>query len=127
MLLTIDSVVNLGLGALLVIFPRRLMSLLGIPEVESAFYPSLLGGVLIGVGIAQWIERGNRRNAARGLGLSGAITINLTAGVVLAVWLLLGNLALPPRGLVLLWGLVVILVGLSLAELTSERRSDGGR
>lgn len=126
-LLTIDSIINLGLGALLVVFPRPLVALLGIPEVDSAFYPSLFGGVLIGVGIALWIERGSRRAAARGLGLSGAVAINLCAGGVLALWLLIGNLTLPSRGLVLLWGLVVMLVAISLVELFAERRGHGAR
>ena len=46
LLLTIDSLINLLLGVLLVVFPRDLISFLGIPEPSSAFYPSILGAVL---------------------------------------------------------------------------------
>ena len=58
----------------------------------------------------------------RGLGLGGAICINLCGGIVLALWLIAGDLSLPLRGLVLLWGLVVILVGISIFEFFSQRK-----
>jgi uncharacterized membrane protein HdeD (DUF308 family) len=81
-------VVNLLLGALLVVFPHGLVELLGIPAAESKFYPSMLGAVLLGVGIALAIERFRRSKQLVGLGLAGAISINLCAGVALILWLL---------------------------------------
>ena len=77
LLLTIDSLLNLLLGVLLVVFPRDLISFLGIPQPSSAFYPSILGAVLFGIGIALWMERGADGERARGLGLGGAVVINL--------------------------------------------------
>jgi len=77
LLLTIDSLINLLLGVLLVVFPRDLISFLGIPEPSSAFYPSILGALLFGIGIALWMERGPDRPPARDLGLGGAVVINL--------------------------------------------------
>ena len=74
-LIWIDSFINLGLGALLIVFPRDLVSFLGIPQPASAFYPSILGAVLFGIGIALWMDCGTDR--VRGLGLGGAIVINL--------------------------------------------------
>ena len=38
LLLTIDSLINLPLGVLLVVFPRDLIAFLGIPESSSAFF-----------------------------------------------------------------------------------------
>jgi hypothetical protein len=77
----------------------------------------LLGGVLIGIGIALLIERSRGRS---GLGLAGAISINLCAGLVLAGWLLFGSLDLPLRGQLFLWLLVVLLVGISGVELRAR-------
>ena len=94
-LLTIDAIINLVLGILLVLFPAGLVAALGLPNAELAFYPSMLGAVLFGIGVALLIQRAR---GASGLGLAGAVTINLTAGLVLAGWLIRGSLSLPIRG-----------------------------
>lgn len=123
-LLLIDAIINLGLGILLVFFPGALVSVLGIPSAESAFYPSILGAVLIGIGLALLLER----SRGGGLGLGGAIAINLCAGVILGLWLLLGELQMPLRGQVLLWCLVALLVGISTVEwLSLEREGNSDR
>ena len=123
LLLTLDGVINLVLGIGLVVFPRALVQALGIPTVESAFYPSVLGGVLVGVGIALLVARFGDRAGAGGLGLTGAVAINLCGGLVLAGWLTFAPLALPLRGLLFLWALVLLLVGLSAFELAHQARS----
>ena len=98
LLLTIDSLINLLLGVLLVMFPRDLICFLGIPEPGSAFFPSILGAVLFGIGIALWMERGADRARARGLGLGGAVVINLCGTLVLSAWLRFGGLSLSRQG-----------------------------
>ncbi len=118
-LLTIDGILNLALGTLLIIFPDSVVSALGVPDVAPAFYPNILGGVLFGIGIALLIERKNQHHKGIGLGLGGAIAINLCGGMVLGAWMLFGGLSLPFRGSVFLWALVVLLVAISLAELIS--------
>ena len=115
-LLKIDAAINLILGILLLAFPIKLVKALGVPMAEPSFYPSILGGVLFGVGLALLIECYRQSNGLIGLGLGGAIAINLCGGFVLAVWLLSGSLNLPLRGQVFLWSLVILLVGLSLIE-----------
>lgn len=122
LLLTLDAIINLGLGVLLLVFPRGVVRFLGVPDADSAFYPSVLGAVLIGIGIALLVERGRRSAEAVGLGLAGAISINMCGGIVLGLWLAFGNLRLPLRGLVFLWALVVVLVGISAVELGSMLR-----
>ncbi len=119
--LAIDSLLNLLLGALLVVFPRDLVSFLGIPQPGSAFYPSILGAVLFGIGIALWMERGTDRTSGRGLGLGGAVVINLCAALVLSAWLLFGGLSLSATGSGFLWGIVAIFIVVSLAEIASVR------
>jgi hypothetical protein len=90
--------------------------------VEQSFYPSILGGVLLGIGIALLIEYFRGPDAIVGLGLGGAISINLCAGFVLAIWLVKGTLAIPFRGQVFLWSLVVMLVSISCIEWITHRR-----
>ena len=83
------------------------------------------------MGVALLIERYRPPLRVVGLGLGGAIAINLCGGSVLAVWLLVGSLALTALGQLAMWTLVVVLVGLSSLELytylhraTSQRPHD---
>ena len=99
--LGIDGAFNVLLGLALLLF-RQVAGWLGIPASESAFYPMILGAVLVGVGIALFLESARGPSGLVGLGLGGAIAINLSGGVVLAGWLVAGALVLPPRGLIIL-------------------------
>lgn len=116
LLLLIDAAINLALGILLVVFPSTFIEMLGLPETESAFYPSILGAVLFGIGIALIFEV----QKGGGLGLLGAVAINLSGGLVLGAWLVLGDLVIPTKARVLLWALVTILLVISAIELASR-------
>jgi hypothetical protein len=96
--------------------------LLGVPDAQPAFYPSVLGGVLVGIGIALFMEIRHPKAPLSGLGLAGAVAINMCAGLVMAGWLAFGGLSLSLRGQVFLWGVVLVLVGLSGAELLHQLR-----
>lgn len=119
-LLVVDAAVNLLLGTLLLAFPPQVVLLLGVPQVEDSFYPNILGAVLFGIGIALVIECVRRPGGPVGLGLAGAIVINLCGGIVLAAWLTSGGLHLPVRGRIFLWLLVAVLVVVSSAELLAH-------
>jgi hypothetical protein len=125
--LLVDASVNLLLGVLLLAFRPGLVEVLGVPQAEEAFYPNLLGGVLFGIGLALLLECAGRPRGLVGLGLAGAVTINLCGGAVLAIWLLTGKLTIPLRGQVILWGLVFVLIGISAAELSVRGRQRAGR
>ncbi len=116
-LLAIDGVVNLVLGILLVWYPAPLVGALGLSTDGKPFFASILGAVLFGVGVALLIERFRPPLRIVGLGLGGAVAINLCGGVVLAAWLLRGPLNLTALGQFACWALVVLLVGLSTFEL----------
>ena len=118
LLLWCDAIINLLLGVVLVAYPVRLFRAIGIPFTTPAFYPSILGAVLIGVGLALLIQL----RSHEGLGLSGAVAINICGGLVLALWLLFGSLQLSTQGLVVLWALVFVLVGLSVVELVANSK-----
>jgi hypothetical protein len=89
-LLVIDAIIDLVLGLVLIAFPRELIKLVGAPPVENAFYPSLLGAVVFGIGVALLIECFSGPNGPYGLGLAGALAINLCGGI--ALWALAGIL-----------------------------------
>ncbi len=122
-LLIIDCVVNLILGLLLIAYSPRLANFLGVPIVESPFYPNILGGVFIGIAIALMIESTRKSSQlTSGLGLTGAIYINLCGGLVLLYWLLFGTLDLPIKGEIFLWSLDVLLILISSIELIIHYR-----
>lgn len=120
-ILLVDALINLVLGVLLVTFPNRVVELLGVPRTDATFYPSILGAVLIGIAVALVIEYVRKPNRAVGLGLHGAIAINLCGALFLMGWLLSGKLEIPLRGQVFLWGLAAVLVIVSLVELVFSR------
>ena len=115
-LLKADAAINLILGILLMAFPAWLVKALGLPMANTPFYATILGAVLVGIGLALLLECYRKSNRFVGLGLGGAIAINLCGGFVLAVWLLSDKLILPLRGQILLWSLVLLLAGISLVE-----------
>ncbi len=119
-LLIIDGLINLALGIVLLLFPSSLVAFLGVPGAENSFYPNILGGVLTGIAIALFLESQSNASNTSGLGLLGAVVINLCAGLVLGVWLLWGDLELPLRGTIFLWSLVTLLVGISSIELATK-------
>jgi peptidoglycan/LPS O-acetylase OafA/YrhL len=116
-LLLVDGVVNLGLGITLITFHPAVVEFLGIPATDQPFYPTILGGVLFGIGVALFVEYFRETVPTIGLGLVGAMAINLCGGLVLAFWLIRGNLDIVPHGRIVLWGLVFILVILGGLEL----------
>ncbi len=120
-LLLLDGVANVLLGAMLLTVPMRLATLLGFPNMTGGFFASLLGAVLIGIGAALLLERYQGRGD--GLGLTGALIINLCFGLALIGWLLVGGLQLPPRGMLLLWAVALVLILLGGIEFVSLQKS----
>jgi hypothetical protein len=121
LILLVDFIINLVLGILLLAYSSNLAFYLGVPEVESSFYPNILGGVFIGIALALLIEFLNKSEGkTSGLGLLGAIAINLCGGLVLITWLIFGDLILPMRGFIILWTLAVLLIVLSGFEIINH-------
>jgi hypothetical protein len=115
MLLLIDSVVNTVLGLVLLAFPLGSGEILGLPISEKNFYPAILGAVLLGIGIALFIEVKYYDRGKRGLGLDGAIIINIVASVVLIIILIFERPDISTTGSIILWvvGLSVLIIGLA--------------
>lgn len=123
-LLTIDAAVNLILGLPLMLIPTNTARILGLPLPEQAFYASILGAVLTGIGVALLIERFRERSHMAGLGIGGAIAINIFGAVALILWLFLGGLDIPVRGYVFLGVVAVAVLGISLVELQAYHRKE---
>ncbi len=121
-ILLVDAVINLVLGLLLMLFTPGIVKFLGVPAADMKFYPNILGAVLFGIGIALIIEAYRKDKGCIGLGLIGAICINLCGGIILALWLIFGKLNLPLHGFIFLWTLVFILVFLSSLELVVNKK-----
>jgi hypothetical protein len=118
-LLLIDAAANLVLGSLLLCFPLGIGRLLGLPSAESSFYPTILGGVIFGIGVALMLARAGRP----GLGVEGAVAINLIGAGVLAAWLLISPPLIPARGLVTLWVVAIVVAGIGVIEIVHLRTS----
>ncbi|MGD8845825.1 MAG: hypothetical protein PVI54_09960 [Desulfobacteraceae bacterium] len=116
-LLLIDGIVNLLLGLLLLLFPIGMAPILGVPISESNFYPTILGAVLFGIGIALLIDAYGQPHGIHGLGIAGAIAINFCGAGVLIVWLLFTPLNLPLRGYIVLWMIAIIVTAIGSIEL----------
>ena len=104
-----------GVGLLLVLAPVRLAALLGLPSATAAFWPRLLGGLLLGLTAAMLVQ-GLFPNV-RTLTPAGLIAINVTTGIVLAGLLMLAKAATTRRGRLLLWALVLALAALVSFEI----------
>ena len=126
-LLRLDAVINFFLWILLLLtipFPQQLSAFLGVPMIEQGFYSSIMGAVFMGIGVSLLLESNRQTDQQMiGLGLVGAITINLCGGFVLLGWLLFGNLNLPLQGSIFLWVIAIILVGISSVELIAYRKA----
>ncbi len=116
-LLIIDAMVNLLLGILLLFFPVSIIRLLGLPPTHTNFYATILGGVIFGIGLALCIEWWGAPFGGRGLGLGGAIVINICGAGVLLVWLLSGALDIQLRAKIVLWGVAIVVLGIGFVEV----------
>ena len=67
--LWVDAAINFLLGTLLLIFSDGAVRALGVPGAVPKFYPNLLGGVLMGIGIALVIECLRKEGGMAGLGV----------------------------------------------------------
>ena len=124
-LLIIDGCINLCLGVLLLLFPIGVADLLGVPIPESHFYPSLLGAVLFGIGIALMIESYGTSLRLHGLGIAGAISINFCGAGVLSVWLFFMPLDLPLRGKITLGAIAIGVLAIGVVEWLHSVRKTG--
>jgi hypothetical protein len=104
----------------LLLFPNGVIDLLGLPTSNTVFYPSLLGAVIFGIGLALFFELAGNSRRFRGLGLGGAILINIVGSLVLICWLVFGALVIPLRGKITLWSIGLLVFFIGIAEIFAK-------
>jgi len=122
-LLVADAIINFALGILLFVFPENLLRFLGAPIPSETFYARILGAVLLGIGMALVLERFQDRIGLAGLGIGGAILINIFGAGALVFWLLFGTMDIPLRGHIILWIIALIVISISVIELMAARKN----
>lgn len=95
-LLWIELVHKGLLGGLLLCFPRTFARILGLPPVSEAFWPRLLGAMLVGLALATLLE--GQLTSGNGLGLAGHVALNLVAALTLIALLIMGRAGPTRRG-----------------------------
>jgi hypothetical protein len=115
-LLVVDALVNLFLGAALVLAPTGVIEFLGLPAVDNFFYTTVLGAVLVGIGLSLMFSL----RSLSGLGLVGAIAINLCGATAVAGWLLLSPGIVSKRGALVLWTVTVVVYAIAIFELAAK-------
>ena len=108
------------MGILLLLFPLGIAELVGTPLPNTYFYPTILGAVIFGIGIALLIDVYGQPHGIRGLEIAGAIAINFCGAGFLILWLILAPLSVPLRGYVVLWAIAIVVLAIGFVELSSK-------
>ncbi len=118
-LLSLEVLVHAGLALLLLAVPGLLIRTLGWPPEPMRFWPRLLGAMqaAIALGIVTTLMRWSHDGMSAGIGLAGAIVINLTMAFALFSMLFLGPYAPTRRGRFVIGVLAGILLLLALVEI----------
>ncbi|MEQ1695757.1 MAG: ABC transporter permease [Hyphomicrobiaceae bacterium] len=114
-LLWIELVAKLAVGLVLLVVPLTAIKVLGLPRPPTAFWPRLLGGVLVGLSAATFMDTTVR--LGHGLSLGGAFVINLALGLTLGTMLYLKQGPETRRGRAILWAVTAVLLVLALVEI----------
>ncbi len=114
-LLWIEFLTKLAVGIPLLLMPRVLARVLGLPPAESPFWPRLIGGLLIGLATAALIEV--RFKSSIGLGLAGAVSMNVAAAATIGSLLIMGQGGPTRRGRFALWLVAAVLMIQALVEI----------
>lgn len=115
--LTVEALLRGAIAALLIVLPKSVIGALGLPRAEQSFWPRLLGAVFAGMAAAAYIE--GHFKLQSGLGLGGAVAINIATAFAILTGLVVGGLDIPRRGRLLLWISSAALIVLALFELAA--------
>lgn len=94
--------------------PVSLARVFGLPHGNVGFWPRLLGGVLIGLAGAIYVEASQPN--IRGLGFTGLVIINISA-ILLMMSLIIMKQVETWRGNAALWVVCGVLLLLSMFEI----------
>ena len=113
-ILWFETILKFSAGLVLLGFPVTVAKLIGLPHGNVGFWGRLLGGLLIGLAGAIYVEASQPN--IRGLGYSGLVIINITA-ILLMMSLIIMKQIDTWRGNAALWVVCGLLLLLSLFEI----------
>jgi hypothetical protein len=116
-LLWIETLLKLSAGMLLALAPRATIRALGLPRIETGFWPRLLGALLIGLAASTFIE--GRSPGSHGMGLAGCVIVNFSGASMIAALLVLDAGPASARGRAVTWTLVILLILLCVLEIAN--------
>jgi hypothetical protein len=116
-LLWIETLLKLSAGILLALAPRATIRILGLPRIETGFWPRLLGALLIGLAASTFIE--GRSPGSHGMGLAGCVIVNFSGASMMAALLVLDAGPASTRGRAVMWTLVILLILLCVLEIVN--------
>ena len=117
-----DAVLDVALGALLLLATwDALYDAVDLPRADPALYAQVAGGLLVAFGYLLWIAP-RESHLTRGVAAAAAVA-NAAGAVILAAWLLVGELDVGALGTALLAVLAVFLALFAVAEALVASRS----
>ncbi len=119
-LLVLEALSKAGVGVALLLIPGTLTRVLGLWRTDAGFWPRMVGALLLGIGIACALQ--DYLPARIGLGLAGAIAVNMSGAMTLLGLLVVGAAAPTLRGRIVLWASFAALVILALFEIVAARQ-----
>ena len=120
-LLWLETLLKGGIGLIMLLAPVAAAKIAGLPHGNTAFWPRLFGAALLGIAAAFAFEGYTRLNtniSASGLGLGGAVIINLIT-ILSLIGLILFKGTRTRRGHLLLWSMSLLLTFLMLFEIAN--------
>lgn len=118
-LLWLEVLLKFSAGIVLLLFPISAARLLGLPHANIGFWPRLMGTLLIGIAGAIYLEGSQLTQFKHGgLSVGGIAVINMAA-ILGLIGLIIMRLVRTTRGILALWGLVVLLFLLVLFEIAA--------
>ena len=114
-LLWIEIVSKLAIGGLLIVSPTLLIKVLGLPRSSSAFWPRLVGALLVGMAAAMFMDISLR--LGHGMSLGGSFVINVALALALLADLISRNDMKPWRGRMVKWIALATLSTLAFVEI----------
>lgn len=120
-LLWLETLLKGGIGLIMLLAPITTAKLAGLPHGNSAFWPRLFGAALLGIAAAFAFEGYTRFNTsitAGGLGLGGAVLINLVT-ILCLIGSIIFKGASTRRGRLLIWSMCLLLTFLMLFEIAN--------
>ena len=100
-ILSIAAVIYGGLGGVLIVAPKPLIALLGLPKTNEYFYVRLLGSGLVGTAIALVMEGAMADSI--GLAVPGLIAVTISVVAITFCLLILTKVTEARRGRAFIW------------------------